>query len=329
MDAKIPGIHHVTALAGDPQQNVDFYVGLLGLRLVKLTVNFDDTTTYHLYYGDGIGTPGTIMTFFPWPGARRGRRGAGQTTTTAFSVPADALDYWRDRLAGPGVYVEEPTTRFGDRVLTFYDPDGLRLEIVANREDTRNGWREGPVPHEYAIRGFHGVELSERSLERTATLLAERLGFRLVGQDGNRTRYEVGDGGPGSLVDVVEQPGEQLGIVAVGTVHHIAWRTPDDAQQVAWRESLDRAGYNVTPVMDRQYFHSIYFREPGGVLFEIATDQPGFDKDEPVEQLGTDLKLPPWLEPVRARIEEALPTLNVPGIGALPRVRMSDVEKIR
>ncbi len=327
MDRHISGIHHVTALAGHPQPNVDFYVGLLGLRLVKLTVNFDDPGTYHLYYGDDTGSPGSLLTFFPWPGAPGGRRGVGQTTAVSFSIPAEAMDYWFERLSRAGVRMEKPATRFGRHVLTFYDPDDLQLELVAG-QDPRTGRQDGPVPPEHAIRGLHSVTLAQAELERTNALLAE-MGFRPVGQEGNRFRYEVGDGGPGSTVDIVHMPGEPRGLVAVGTVHHVAWRTPNDEQQVAWREHIDRLGLRVTPVIDRQYFHSIYFREPGGVLFEIATDPPGMTWDEPPDQLGTDLKLPPWYEPDRARIEQALPPIEVPGVGTLPRVRTADVERLR
>jgi glyoxalase family protein len=326
INKRIPGIHHVTALAGHPQPNVDFYVGLLGLRLVKLTVNFDDPGTYHLYYGDDVGHPGTIMTFFPWPDAPRGRRGVGQTTAVSFSVPTGALEYWFERLSRAGVAIDRPTTRFGQQVLTFYDPDGLQLELIAG-EDPRPCRQGSPIPAEHRIRGFHSVTLSEADRHSTGALL-EEMGFRPIGQEDNRFRYESGAGGPGSTVDILHLPGEPRGLVAVGTVHHVAWRTPDDEQQVAWREHIARLGLNVTPVIDRRYFHSIYFREPGGVLFEIATDPPGFTIDEPAELLGTDLKLPPWLEPARQQIEQTLPPIDVPGIGTLPRVHIADVEKL-
>jgi glyoxalase family protein len=313
MASQIPGIHHVTAIASDPQRNVDFYTALLGLRLVKLTVNFDDPGTYHFYYGDEAGSPGTILTFFPWPGAPRGRQGTGQVAVTSFSLPAGALDYWQGRFQQNSVPVEPPITRFDARVLPFTDPDGLRLELVAHAGETRQGWQNGPVPPEWAIRGFYGVTLAEEGYERTAGLLTETMGFRLIGQDGNRFRYAAGDGSAGAIADVLCQPDGRPGTMGAGTVHHVAWSVPTDADQAAWRQTISQLGYNVTPVLDRQYFHSIYFREPGGVLFEIATDPPGFATDETPSTLGTHLKLPPWLESRRAYIEQTVPPLRLPG----------------
>lgn len=313
MKRKILGIHHITAIAGDPQANLDFYAGTLGLRLVKLTVNFDDPGTYHLYYGDGVGTPGTILTFFPWPGAPRGRHGTGQVTESAFAIPAGAIAYWTERLKAAGVAVGTPLERFGEPVLSFADPDGLKVELIATaRADANRAYGGGAVPPDYAIRGFHSATLREEGYQRTAALLTKTMEFELAQQDGNRFRYEAGDGGPGATVDVVCSPEERRGAVLAGTVHHIAWRTPDDAQQAEWLAEVTRQGYNSSPVMDRKYFHSIYFREPGGILFEIATDAPGFAVDEPPETLGTRLVLPPWLEPTRAEIERALPPLRLP-----------------
>lgn len=309
----ILGIHHITAIAGEPQANIDFYAGVLGLRLVKLTVNFDDPGTYHLYYGDGVGSPGTILTFFPWPGAPRGRRGTGQVTATAFTVPADAAGYWAERLAQHEVAFQRSSPRFGEPVISFSDPDGMSVEVIASAEasDVRvyNG---GPVPLRYAIRGFHSATLTEEGYQKTASLLSETMGFKLLGQEGNRFRYAVASGQPAAMVDVLCTPEERRGSVLVGTVHHIAWRTPDDPQQSAWLQELSRLGYNVSPVMDRKYFHSIYFREPGGILFEIATDPPGFAVDESPEQLGTRLVLPAWLEASRAQLESVLPPLKLP-----------------
>ena len=274
---QIPGIHHVTAIASDPQRNVDFYTNLLGLRLVKLTVNFDDPGTYHLYYGDEQGQPGTILTFFPWPGARRGRRGTGQVAVTAFSVPAGALDYWEARLKQQGITVGQRQRRFGEESLTFLDPDWMHLELVAHPEaDLLSPWESGPVPAAYAIRGFHGVTLWERDPEPTVALLTETLGFRTEQVAGPRTRLHAVSAGPGSVVDILHLPEEAPAQGGAGTVHHIAWRTADDERQLAWQQEIARLGIRVTPVMDRQYFRSIYFREPGGVLFEIATDPPGF-----------------------------------------------------
>lgn len=309
----ISGLHHLTAIVGDPQQNIDFYTHILGQRLVKQTVNFDDPGTYHLYYGDEFGTPGTILTFFPWPGAPRGRRGTGQIVDISLAIPAAALDFWVDHLTKHKVTIKGPTPRFNDQVISFNDPHGLSLELVATHDmDERNGWKLGPIPEAYAIRGFASITLAESQYERTAAMLTENLGFRLLQQEGNRFRYEVGAGGPGARVDVLSLTNESRGRIAVGTVHHAAWRARDDAHQLDWRHHLLARGSDVTPVLDRQYFHSIYFHEPGGALFEIATDPPGFAIDEPVNQLGTHLKLPLWLESNRTAIEETLPPIHVP-----------------
>lgn len=309
----ITGIHHVTAIASNPQRNLDFYTGLLGLRLVKLTVNFDDPGTYHFYYGDEGGNPGTILTFFPWPGARPGHRGTGQATVNSFAVPQAALGYWRERLEHQGISFEGPHARFDEEFLTFHDPDGLQLELVAQTSMlSTTPWKGSPIPAEYAIQGIHSITLAESRAEVTAALLTGVLGFRLVAEAGNRTRYAVAGGGPTALVDLLALPKEPVGRVAAGSIHHIAWRTPDDAQQLAWQHELAQLGLHVSPVMDRQYFHSIYFREPGGVLFEIATDSPGFATDEPIERLGTTLQLPPAYASQRAQIEQRLPTLHLP-----------------
>ncbi len=309
----LAGFHHLTAIVGDPQQNVDFYTRVLGQRLVKQTVNFDDPGTYHLYYGDEVGTPGTIITFFPWPGAPKGRRGTGQIVDISFSIPATAIEYWVERLTGYGVAITGPTARFNEQVISFFDPHGLSLELVAHHDaQPHSPWKQGPVPEEYAIRGFFSVTLSEAHQERTAQMLIDVLGFRLLQQEGNRFRYEVGAGGPGARLDILNQPDQPHGRIAVGTVHHVAWRTEDDAHQLKWRQHLLSHGSDVTPVRDRQYFHSIYFNEPGGVLFEIATNPPGFSIDEPVEELGTHLKLPPWLENDRSQLEKVLLPLHVP-----------------
>jgi len=306
----IGGIHHVTAIARDPQENVDFYTDVLGLRLVKRTVNFDDPGTYHLYYGDEQGRPGTIITFFPWPMARRGSHGAGQATVTSFSVPQGALGYWTERLERHGVAFESPRPRFEEEVLTLLDSDGLKLELVAHaRAGERAPWESGPVPAEHAVRGFEGVTLTEWNPAVTAELLTATLGFRAAGETGDRFRFESGAGGPGTRVDVVARPDAPRGHVAAGTVHHVAFRVADDASQQEWQRKLQERGLHVSPVMDRQYFHSIYFREPGGVLFEIATDPPGFTWDEPVAELGSGLRLPPWLEKERRTIESILPPL--------------------
>ena len=292
----------MTAISGGPQRNVDFYAGVLGLRLVKKTVNFDDPETYHLYYGDGGGNPGTIMTFFPWAHAPGGRIGAGQLVVTSFSIPAASLGYWTERLIEEGVRFEKPRDRFGDTVLTFEDPDRLRLELVA-AEDGRPGWAGGTVPAEHSVRGFHHTALAVEATESTVKLMTGTLGFRQTEEAEGRVRLSA---------DVIGASGFPRGSMGVGTVHHIAFRVPDDVTQLALREEVSALGFNVTPVLDRNYFRSIYFREPGGVLFEIATDPPGFAVDEAEAELGTHLKLPPWLETRRDRLEEVLPPLQVP-----------------
>jgi glyoxalase family protein len=317
MNKKILGIHHVTAICGDPQTNVDFYAGLLGLRLVKRTVNFDDPTTYHLYYGDGVGTPGTILTFFPWPGTGPGRPGTGQVTATAFAIPSGAATYWRNRLLNAGVAVEGPGSRFGEEVLSFADPDGMRVELITSKSiDPKRAFLRGGVPVEFAIHGFHSATLTEERLQHTSPLLTETLGFRAAGEEDGRFRFIAQEAGPASVVDLVVAPNEPFGRVARGSVHHIAWRTQDDQEQAEWLKDLAKLGYNVSPVMDRKYFHSIYFREPGGILFEIATDAPGFAIDEPADQLGTHLVLPPWLEKSRQHIEAVLPPIAAASLTA-------------
>jgi glyoxalase family protein len=326
----ILGIHHVTAIASDPQKNIDFYTQVLGLRLVKLTINFDDPTTYHLYFGDEIGRPGTILTFFPWPNAPRGRRGTGQVIATSFLIPEHSTDYWLARLKSQQVPVQGPTKRFVDteEVLTLYDPDGLELELVANRsaEDVMpQPWKECPIPIEHAVRGFYSVTLSEEGYEGTAHVLTNELGFKLMGQDGSRFRFQIsgakedgrdkntiGEHHGSNIVDILCLPNAQYGMIGVGTVHHVAWRTPSDEQQKMLRARIVKAGLNATPIIDRTYFHSVYFREPGGVLFEIATNPPGFAKDEKLDELGTHLMLPPWLESVRKDLERVLPPVHLP-----------------
>ena len=310
---EILGLHHVTAIASDPQQNVDFYAGVLGLRLVKLTVNYDDPTTYHLYYGDGQGHPGTIMTFFPWPGAAGGRIGTGQLTVTSFAVPEKSLGYWKGRLTANGTPVQETRSDFDESMLFFTDPDGLQLELIATpNANPDRAWNRGPVPLDFSVRGFHHVTLSENGYERTASLLTDTLGFRRIQGQGSRFRYAASNGLPGTMVDLICAPEGRPGRVAVGTVHHVAWRTPTNEQQLKWRETVRDLQYNVTPIIDRTYFHSIYFREPGGVLFEIATDPPGFAIDEPADRIGASLVLPPWLESERSELERILPPIRLP-----------------
>jgi glyoxalase family protein len=309
----LSGLHHVTAITADAQKNIDFYTGVLGLRLVKLTINFDDPGSYHLYYGDELGRPGTIMTFFAWPGAQRGRIGPPQVSVTAFAVPAAAMDFWAERLKSQKVEMQSFTDRFGERVVSFTDPDGLRLEIVGSENPKGQPWTKGTIAAEQAIRGFHSVTISEEGYENTAQLLTEVMGFASAGNESNRFRYEAADGGAfASRVDILCVPDGRQGAMGAGVVHHVAFRTSDDAQQIAWHKKIAGLGYNISPVMDRNYFHSIYYREPGGVLFEIATENPGFAVDEPVEQLGTKLMLPPPLERYRAEIEKAVPPVRLP-----------------
>jgi glyoxalase family protein len=314
MNSKIPGLHHVTAIASDPQRNLDFYVGLLGLRFVKRTINFDDPGTYHFYFGDRRGTPGTILTFFPWPGARRGIRGTGQIEATAFSISTDSVGYWVERLKQQHVAAERIPSRFGEEVIRFVDPDGLLLELIAsNSLASVEPWLDSPIPPEHALHGFHGVSAALEGYEKTARLLADTFGYRLVEDSGNRFRFgSPDDSAPGRIVDLLCLPDSGVGRVAAGSVHHIAFRARDEQEQLQWREQLVDLGYNVTPVIDRIYFHSIYFREPGGVLFEIATEPPGFTLDETIKELGTGLRLPPWLESARSQIEKILPAIRVP-----------------
>lgn len=346
----VRGIHHITAIAKNPQRNVDFYSGILGLRLVKQTVNFDDPLTYHLYYGDSIGRPGTILTFFPWSDAPHGYRGTGQVTAVSFMIPTGSLEYWTDRLRRNGVRFEGPSKRFDDEIVAFHDPDGMMIELVsssAGNKDIRQQpepdddeykyvWKEGPVNPKNAIRGFHSATLSEEGYERTAELLTDILGFKLIAEDHKEGRFRFEISLPssdkrsrnnnnnnnnnnsadstsiGAIVDIVCQPDIPTGYVGIGTVHHIAWRAYDDKHQIDLRKQiLDKGGLNPTPVIDRMYFHSVYFREPGNILFEIATDPPGFAIDQMPEDLGKRLMLPEWLESMRGQLEKVLPPIKL------------------
>jgi glyoxalase family protein len=310
--ASIPGIHHVTCITGDVQKCVDFYVGVLGLRFVKKSINQDLPDTYHIYFADYVGTPGTVMTFFGWPTWPKQRAGSGQVTTVAFQVPARALDFWSNRLKRLGVD-HRRVTRFDTDLIVLADADGIELELVGRATDAGwKPWKESPVDEEHAIRGFHSVTLTVAEAAATVNLLTNTMGFRKSLQEARRTRFETGAGGPHSIVDVIESPEGPEGEESIGTVHHVAWRTPDAATQVAWRETLMKAGRNVTPVIDRWYFKSIYFREPGGVLYEIATDGPGFTVDETPAKLGTTLSLPPWFQVRQERLDEILPPVVVP-----------------
>jgi glyoxalase family protein len=300
----ITGIHHVTAISGEAQRNVDFYAGVLGLKLVKKTVNFDDPGTYHLYYGDGLGRPGTILTFFPWANASKGRAGQGQVTRIHFNVPTGALSFWRERLTEAKV-----STRDEAGILHFQDPDGIELGIMENGQP---GEAYGLLSPDVAIREIGGATLTVKEPARTSAMLREVMGFT-PGADENEP-FRISDETDRDLI-LVHPNGAELGRGAMGpgAVHHIAFRVADDAAQEAWREKLLGLGYHVSPVMDRNYFHSIYFREPGGVLFEIATDPPGFTADESPEALGTALKLPSQYEAHRADLERVLVPLKMPG----------------
>jgi glyoxalase family protein len=292
--SSIGALHHVTAFAGDPQRNLDFYTKFLGLHLVKRTVNFDDPATYHLYFGDAHGNPGTLLTFFPWMNAPVGRNGTGQAASASFAVPQNALGCWIDHAREAGIDCSGPTMRFQNEFMTLLDPAGLPVELIASE----------PESDSRAIVRLHSATLCEADAERTFGFLQKTLGFALVAQEGNRTRCNAG----AATVDILSLPKAERAKLSAGMVHHVAFRVGDDAQ-VEWREKLKSAGRNVTRVIDRQYFRSIYFREPGGVLFEIATDGPGFFIDEP--ELGSALRLPAWLEPLRESIERRLPKVLV------------------
>ncbi|SNZ16224.1 glyoxalase family protein [Natronoarchaeum philippinense] len=310
------GLHHVTAMAGDPQRNADFYVGTLGLRFVKRTVNHDDTGTYHFYFGDEVGTPGTNITFFPWPeSGRSGQFGAGQTRDTAYAIRPDSLEYWTDRLDDRGVEFER-TERFDETVLRFEDPDGIGLELVATdlADDAEvQPWADGPVPVEHQLRGFHGVTLGVAEFGPTESVLTDVLGYELDRQADGRRRYRAADGGPHSIVDLVETDAGR-GQMGVGTVHHVAFMAEDEAEQEQYREAFAERGLRATTIVDRTYFRSIYCREPGGVLFEIATTGPGFTVDEDIDELGSSLVLPERLEAKREAIEAQLPAFDGPSI---------------
>lgn len=305
MKPLITGIHHITAIAGNPQQNIDFYTGILGLRLVKKTINFDAPDVYHFYFGDGLGNPGTVFTTFPFAGARRGTKGTGELTYTAFSVGKDSLDYWILRLRKFGVVVSDVLERFGEQLIRFEDHDGMGIELIANSRDDRPGWTYGHIPAEHGIKGFYGATLNLHAEELTAKLLTGHMDYRLIGQEGQRFRYGT-EGKPGDIVDILVDPEGHRGMQSAGSVHHIAFRTANVETQLEVQSILMQNGYMVTEVKDRNYFKSIYFREPGGVLFEVATDEPGFAIDEEEAHLGELLKLPEWAEPSREKIGKNL-----------------------
>ncbi len=311
MNVNPHGIHHVTAIAGDPQRNVDFYTKVLGLRLVKQTVNFDAPHVWHLYYGDEKGSPASILTFFPWPGVSRGRDGAGLTTATAFSVPSESLGFWSSHLDSLSIEYSKGMDSESNELIELRDFDGMRLQLVGTNGDSRSGWDGvGNIPAEHAVKGLHAVELSEKSIDPTAAMLENLLGMNYTSEAAGRANFSMGAGAFGAKVEVIGGVKDR-GLQAGGTVHHVAFSAPDLPTMELWQQELLSRGVSVTQIMDRQYFKSIYFREPGGVLFEIATDDPGFMTDEPLLELGKKLKLPPWLEPSRAQIEASLPPIKV------------------
>jgi glyoxalase family protein len=308
----VTALHHVTAIAADPQANLDFYSGVLGMRLVKKTVNQDVPDTYHLFYADGEGHPGTDLTFFPWPDMAAGRKGVGLATEVGLAVPSGSLDYWSDRLARSGVAEVKAETRFGEQSLLLADPHRLDLALVETGDEREfSPWEQGPVPARHQVRGLHSVRLWQRQLAPTGKFL-RAIGFAPVGEESGWHRFSPGAGGSGAIVDVREMPTEHRGRWGPGVVHHVAWRVPDDRAELAARAQVAEAGARPTEVIDRFWFRSVYFREPGGVLFEIATDGPGFTVDEPGESLGERLVLPPWLEDAREQIERNLPPLRTP-----------------
>lgn len=309
------GLHHITAIAGDPQRNLDFYAGLLGLHFVKRTVNFDAPDTYHFYFGDAPGAPGTLLTFFPWPLAAPGRRGAGEPVALSYSVLPGALEFWQARLDAVGVPAAT-FERFGEAGLTFSDPDGMAVELIESASDPATPWPVAGIPAEFALRAFHSVTLSTRDPQSSADFLVGLLGYQRVGEEAGHLRYTLAGDAPGRLVELTPAA-DGLGRVGLGagSIHHVAFRTADDAEQQRWRMQVAALGRPATPVQDRQYFRSIYFREPGGVLYEIATDGPGFAIDEDPAAFGERLMLPPQYEERRAMLEHTLPPLQMPGRG--------------
>lgn len=309
METQILGIHHITAIAGNAKKNFEFYTKVLGLRLVKKTVNFDDPNTYHFYYGNETGSPGTILTFFPWEGISAGRRGTRQVTEIGYSVPKGSLTFWQERFEKHHVIYNKPAEKFGERYLTFLDPDGLKFELTEVENDLRPQWLTSEIAEGHALYGFHHVTITTSNMAPTATVLTDLLGYRLLTTEVNRSRFVTDHVAHAAIVDIVEAAGEPAGQVAAGSVHHIAFRVKDEDTLMFYRNKALAMGLNITEKIDRNYFYSLYFREPGGVLFEIATDNPGFTVDESLEQLGTNLKLPTQYETHRKQIEEVLPKL--------------------
>lgn len=312
MENKILGLHHITAIAGDAKRNFNFYSNILGLRFIKKTVNFDDPGTYHFYFGDEVGSAGTILTFFPWgEGIQQGRKGSGMATEIGYSVPKGSLDFWQKRFEKYNVIYNKPAEKFGEKYLTFLDPDGLKLELIESKTgDNRKPWETEEVKADVATRGFHNITLTLNSIKATAAILTEIFGYKLIEQDVNRYRYATNAVENAAIVDLVELAEEKRGHVANGSVHHVAFRVENDEILMHFREKIEEYGLSITPQIDRNYFHSLYFREPGGVLFEIATENPGFMVDESVEELGKNLKLPAQYESDRAAIETRLIKIN-------------------
>jgi glyoxalase family protein len=307
----VNGLHHITAISGPAQENLDFYTGVLGMRLVKKSVNQDDPGTYHLFYADAEGSPGTDLTFFPWAHMAPPRMGHGLAVEVDLEVPAGSLEFWGQRLQKYGARVNAIETRFGDRTLPLVDPHGMRVALVepaGSKRQRFEPWPHSSVAPEHQIRGLYGAQLWERGLAPTTTFLTNVLGFKRLAEENGWTRYGFDEGA--GIVDVREAAGEPRGAWGVGSVHHLAWRVDDETHQLAIRGQVEAAGWQATPVIDRFWFKSVYFKEPGGVLFELATDGPGFAVDEDPEHLGETLVLPPWLEPARSRIEAVLPPLR-------------------
>jgi glyoxalase family protein len=310
MENNILGLHHITAIAGNAKRNYEFYTKVLGLRMVKKTVNFDDPGTYHFYYGDELDTPGTILTFFPWERVRQGRTGAGMATDIGYSVPKGSIEFWSSRFKQFKIKHDEVKERFGEQYLSFKDPDGLNIDlIVPNTEDYRKPWETDEVKAGVATKGFHNVTLTLKDSKATAEVLTDVLGYKLLKQEGSYYRFITDAIKNAAMVDILEMPEGVAGLNAAGTNHHVAFRVKDDNILMEYREKVLSKGLSITPKIDRDYFFSLYFREPGGVLFELATDNPGFTKDEPLHELGTHLKLPKQYEPERARIEKGLPQI--------------------
>jgi glyoxalase family protein len=312
MENTILGIHHITAIAGDAKRNFDFYSKILGLRFIKKTVNFDDPGTYHFYFGDEIGNAGTILTFFPWgEGIQQGRKGTGMATEIGYSIPVGSIDFWMKRFAEHNVIYNNPAEKFGEKYLTFLDPDGLKLELIESKTaDTRAAWETEEIKASVALKGFHNITLTLKDFKATAAILTGIFGYKLIEQNVNRYRFATKAVESAAIVDLVELPEEKRGHVANGTIHHVAFRVNNDNSLMHFREIISEMGLSITPQIDRQYFHSLYFREPGGVLFEIATDNPGFTVDETVDNLGKELKLPPQHESKRKEIEAHLVKIN-------------------